>query len=171
MASGSIWEATGDIPSLEVTREDKNTKRLRSRQQLAEEDLSSVAELIASSFLLTHTEGYVVLAGIADDLARPNVTFFFPWNQAWKRLDTELIARLRSPFWRAHLIDLVLYHLHPGNLSPEAIPFEGEVTSVIINMANGEDVNLTTSTGGHGCALMASWKFHEHALPTAMATC
>jgi len=141
------WEATGDVPVSEITREVENNQRLRSRQ-LAGGDLRSVVELIASSFLLTDTERYIVMAGVADDLAMPNVTCFFPWDPAWTRLDAQLVARLRSPSWRAHLFNLVFYHLYSGNLPPEAIPFEGDVASVIITMANGEDVNLTTSTAG-----------------------
>ena len=123
------------------------SSKLRHRQ-LDEEELRPIPELIANSFVLGDTEKYIVLARVVDDLNAQGVTFFFPWDDAWAKLDNAFVARIRSPAWRAHLVDLMLFHLYQGTLPTDITDVDNEATNTTITMTNGGDVELTKAGPG-----------------------
>lgn len=146
LASAGTW-MTNKVSSSDIEKDVAVTSSLRHRE-LQDPPRKSIPELIAGSFVLDDIEVYLVQAGLSGVLGSPDITFFFPWDFAWEALDAELIARLRSPPWSAHLESLILYHWYEGVLPPDSVQFDSNTGSADITMANGETVVLTETGSG-----------------------
>lgn len=89
-------------------------------------------------------EAYLGLGNVTELLgaSEDHLTVLMPRDKAFETLNADLVSRLQSPQWRAHLQDLLRYHIFNGRLSPSEL----EETQTLI-MANGEPVVLTRRAG------------------------
>jgi transforming growth factor-beta-induced protein len=87
----------------------------------------------------------VVAAGLDETLATTeNITVFAPVNDAFADLPSDVVETLLTEPWKAHLQNLLTYHVLGSVVPSSAIT--GEISATTLN---GEDVNVTlTSEGG-----------------------
>lgn len=100
-------------------------------------------EIIAQTFVMTEMEAYTGFSAsttmITEDEAR--YTVFTPWDLAFDNLPADLITKLRSRNWNAHLRNLILYHFIDDEIAPEDL--SGAFRR--FRTMNGERVQLSRS--------------------------
>lgn len=108
-----------------------------------EETRLPLLEIIAQTFVLQLLEAYVGFGGIASDIfGEGPFAMITPWDSAFERLDPELITKLQSRSWNAHLKNLLQFHIHNGSLELASL---GAIQTV--TMANGEGVQFRRRPG------------------------
>ena len=134
--------------SLATTQNQKNNLRSstsnNNRQlQQARPPPVRMDEIIAQTLVLQLLEAYVVYSGIINEIQGPGpMAMFMPWDQGWERLDPLWQGRLQTSDWRAHLQNLLRYHMYDSGLPLDSI---GETQ--VITMANSETVQVDRRPG------------------------
>jgi uncharacterized surface protein with fasciclin (FAS1) repeats len=87
----------------------------------------------------------VVAADLADTLGSADgITVFAPVDDAFASLDPTLVSNLQTEPWKAHLQDLLAYHVLEDTVSSSDI-----TNGLSVETLNGENITLKFSINGN----------------------
>ena len=133
----------GSNPSFNVVmpETEEGEENIRKTQ---ERDQVSLQEIIAQTPPLRLFEAYANQALVTPDLAGEGpFTLFPPWDVPWGNVEPVLVSKLQNPFFRAHLRNLVHFHLY----TDEELTLDNLQGTRVITAANGESLKIDRGNG------------------------
>jgi uncharacterized surface protein with fasciclin (FAS1) repeats len=125
---------------------------------------SPLEEIVANSFVLKNLEAMMVATRAKEVMQSPPYTLFAPWDHALNKLPYwQRITRDRG--WHGHLRDLLLGHIHQGDLTSEQLTASAKVV-----MLNGDEAQVAVQSnrprvdGATVIATAAAKDGHAHML-------
>eukprot|EP00977_Amphora_coffeiformis_P024873 scaffold17426_cov170-Amphora_coffeaeformis.AAC.6 len=109
----------------------------------AQSQAQNLVDLVVATEDLATLEAAVIQADLVDTLSGEGpFTVFAPTNASFAALPAELLSKLLEDQWKAHLADVLTYHVAAGNVSSDMLS-DGQT----ITMVNGEDVTIGIADG------------------------
>lgn len=96
-------------------------------------------EIVTQVFVLSDLKGYLLWGRVAEEIRGEGpYTLLAPWNYGFDKLDDDWVARFRSTRWRAHLQNVLHYHM-----ADQAYPHDFVGDTQTMTMNNGQDVVMS----------------------------